>query len=74
VPVIGPTAPNSPSDSHYLYSTGWTLGRTIEHHIRPHLDDRMFDLCFFRQTREAWRACKKAKLEGGKSKASPEPK
>jgi RimJ/RimL family protein N-acetyltransferase len=50
---------------HYLYSTGWTLDRTIERHVKSNLDDRMFDLCFFSQTREAWRAWKKAKLGGG---------
>jgi RimJ/RimL family protein N-acetyltransferase len=50
---------------HYLYSTGWTLDRTIERHIKSNLDDRMFDLCFFSQTADAWRAWKKAKLERG---------
>jgi RimJ/RimL family protein N-acetyltransferase len=44
---------------HYLYSTGWTLDRTIERHIKSNLDDRMFDLCFFSQTAEAWRAWEK---------------
>jgi RimJ/RimL family protein N-acetyltransferase len=46
---------------HYLYATGWTLDRTIERHIKSNSDDRMFDLCFFSQTKEAWRAWKKAK-------------
>jgi RimJ/RimL family protein N-acetyltransferase len=46
---------------HYLYSTGWTLDRTIARHIKSNLDDRMFDLCFFSQTKEAWQAWKKAK-------------
>jgi RimJ/RimL family protein N-acetyltransferase len=46
---------------HYLYSTGWTLDRTIERHIKSNSDDRMLDLCFFSQTREAWQAWKKAK-------------
>jgi RimJ/RimL family protein N-acetyltransferase len=50
---------------HYLYSTGWTLDRTIERHIKSNLDDRMFDLCFFSQTADAWRAWKKAKLDHG---------
>jgi RimJ/RimL family protein N-acetyltransferase len=50
---------------HYLYSTGWTLDRTIERHIKSNLDDRMFDLCFFSQTADAWRAWKKAKLGHG---------
>jgi RimJ/RimL family protein N-acetyltransferase len=46
---------------HYLYSTGWTLDRTIARHIKSNSDDRMFDLCFFSQTKEAWQAWKKAK-------------
>jgi RimJ/RimL family protein N-acetyltransferase len=54
---------------HYLYSTGWTLDRTIERHVKSNSDDQMFDLCFFSQTREAWREWKKAKLGG-----SPMPK
>jgi hypothetical protein len=45
---------------HYLYSTGWTLDRTIERHIKSHAAEQMFDLCFFSQTREAWHAWKKA--------------
>jgi RimJ/RimL family protein N-acetyltransferase len=50
---------------HYLYSTGWTLDRTIERHIKSNLDDRMFDLCFFSQTADAWRAWKSARLGRG---------
>jgi RimJ/RimL family protein N-acetyltransferase len=46
---------------HYLYATGWTLDQTLPRHIKSNSDDRMFDLCFFSQTREAWRAWKKAK-------------
>jgi RimJ/RimL family protein N-acetyltransferase len=45
---------------HYLYSTGWTLDKTIERHLKSHSDDQMLDLCFFSQTREAWREWKKA--------------
>jgi RimJ/RimL family protein N-acetyltransferase len=56
---------------HYLYATGWTLDRTIERHVKSNLDDRMFDLCFFSQTREAWRAWKAAKLGGGRTAALP---
>jgi RimJ/RimL family protein N-acetyltransferase len=59
---------------HYLYSTGWTLDRTLERHIKSQLDDRMFDLCFFSQTREAWREWKRAKLGGRESGTTPEPK
>ena len=51
---------------HYLYSTGWTLDRTMERNVKSNSDDRMLDLCFFSQTREAWRAWK-AKLGGGQS-------
>jgi hypothetical protein len=29
------------------------LDRTIERHIKSNSDDRMLDLCFFSQTREA---------------------
>lgn len=54
---------------HYLYSTGWTLDRTIKRHI-----NQMFDLCFFSQTREAWREWKKAKLGSSQSGAPPKPK
>jgi hypothetical protein len=32
------------------------LDRTIERHIKSNSDDRMLDLCFFSQTREAIRA------------------
>jgi hypothetical protein len=31
----------------------------------------MFDLCFFSQTREAWREWKKAKFGSGQSGTSP---
>src|ERR1700730_13350617 len=51
---------------HYLYSTGWTLDRTMERNVKSNSDDRMLDLCFFSQTREAWRAWK-AKLGVGTS-------
>lgn len=56
---------------HYLYSTGWTLDRTMERYVKSNLDDRMFDLCFFSQTREAWRAWKAAKLAGREAAAPP---
>jgi RimJ/RimL family protein N-acetyltransferase len=46
---------------HYLYATGWTLDRTIPRHIKSNIDDRMFDLCFFSQTKESWREWKKAR-------------
>jgi hypothetical protein len=59
---------------HYLYSTGWTLDRTIERHIKSHLDDRMFDLCFFNQSREAWREWRRARLGSGQSGTPPKTK
>jgi hypothetical protein len=59
---------------HYLYNTGWTFRRTIERHIKSHSDDRMFDLCFFSQTREALREWKKARLASGQSTTPPKPK
>src|ERR1700733_4157366 len=45
---------------HYLYATGWTLERTVPQSIKAHSADRMLDLCYFSQTKEAWRAWKKA--------------
>jgi RimJ/RimL family protein N-acetyltransferase len=50
---------------HYLYSTGWTLDRTLERNVKPHSGGEMLDLCFFSQTHEAWREWKKARLAGG---------
>ena len=58
---------------HYLYSTGWTLDRTVERHVKSNTDDRMFDLCFFSQTREAWHEWKKAKLAGTPIARVPRP-
>ena len=46
---------------HYLYATGWTLDRTAPQSVKSHSGDRMFDLCYFSQTKEGWRAWKKAK-------------
>jgi RimJ/RimL family protein N-acetyltransferase len=54
---------------HYLYSTGWTLDRTAARSVKSTTDERMFDLCFFSQTREAWREWKKAR----QAKADPKP-
>ena len=47
---------------HYLHRTGWHLDRTIPRHVRSNADGSMLDLCFFSQTREAWRAWKKANV------------
>ena len=46
---------------HYLYATGWTLDRTVPKAVKAHTSEGAFDLCFFSQTREGWRAWKKAK-------------
>jgi RimJ/RimL family protein N-acetyltransferase len=59
---------------HYLYSTGWTLDRTLERNVKSHSDDRMLDLCFFSQTREGWHAWKKARLGGSESGTPPKTK
>lgn len=45
---------------HYLLKTGWTLDKTIPRHVKSRTDDTMFDLCYFSQSREAFRAWKKA--------------
>lgn len=58
---------------HYLYSTGWTLDRTVERHIKSHSGAEMLDLCFFSQTREAWREWKRAKRGGGEIATPPKP-
>ena len=54
---------------HYLLKTGWTLDKSIPRHVKSHTDGAMLDLCFFSQTRDAWRAWKKANLPGGSSTA-----
>jgi RimJ/RimL family protein N-acetyltransferase len=46
---------------HYLYATGWTLDRTVPNAVKAHTGEKMFDLCFFSQTAEGWRAWKKMK-------------
>ncbi len=46
---------------HYLHATGWTLDRTTPGSVKSHDGERMLDLCYFSQTRDAWRAWKKAK-------------
>ncbi|HLH91897.1 MAG TPA: GNAT family protein [Xanthobacteraceae bacterium] len=55
---------------HYLIRSGWHLDRTIPRHVKSHGDGAMLDLCFFSQTREAWRAWKQANLPAG---AQPPP-
>jgi RimJ/RimL family protein N-acetyltransferase len=50
---------------HYLLKTGWTLDKTIPRHIKSHVNGAVLDLCYFSQSREAWRAWKKANLPAG---------
>ena len=44
-----------------IYATGWTLDRTVPNAVKAHTGEGMFDLCFFSQTKEGWRAWKKMK-------------
>ncbi len=46
---------------HYLHATGWTLDHTAPASVKSHDGERMLDLCYFSQTRDAWRAWKKTK-------------
>lgn len=46
---------------HYLYATGWTLDHTQPNAVKSHKGDAMFDLCYFSQTADGWRAWKKMK-------------
>ena len=48
---------------HYLLKTGWVLDKTIPGHVKSHRDGAMLDLCYFSQTRDAWRAWKKKNIE-----------
>jgi RimJ/RimL family protein N-acetyltransferase len=45
----------------YLYATGWTLDRTVPNAVKANTGEGAFDLCYFSQTAEGWRAWKKAK-------------
>jgi RimJ/RimL family protein N-acetyltransferase len=45
---------------HYLRKTGWTLDRVQQGHSTSRHDGRALDLYYFSQTREQWRAWKKA--------------
>ncbi len=54
---------------HYLLKSGWQLDKTIPRHVKSHADGTMLDLCYFSQTREAWRAWKAQNL--GKAAANP---
>ena len=46
---------------HYLYATGWTLDRTVPNAVKANTGEGAFDLCFFSQTADGWRAWKKMK-------------
>ena len=48
--------------------------RTVERSIKSHADERMFDLCYFSQTRDSWRAWKKAKQAQANSEVDAEAK
>lgn len=46
----------------YLEKTGLQLDKKVERHVKSRMSDAMFDLCFFSQTAEGWRAWKRANL------------
>jgi RimJ/RimL family protein N-acetyltransferase len=46
----------------YLEKTGLQLDRKIERHVKSRITGAMYDLCFFSQTAEDWRAWKRANL------------
>jgi RimJ/RimL family protein N-acetyltransferase len=47
---------------HYLRKTGWALDRIQQGHSKSRHDGRTLDLYYFSQTREQWRAWKKANV------------
>lgn len=46
----------------YLEKTGLQFDKKIERHVKSRISDAMYDLCFFSQTAEGWRAWKRANL------------
>jgi RimJ/RimL family protein N-acetyltransferase len=56
---------------HYLIRSGWKLDKTIPKHVKSHIDGTMLDLCFFRQTRDAWRAWKKMNVPPAAENSQP---
>lgn len=46
----------------YLEKTGLHLDKKVERHVKSRISDAMFDLYFFSQTAEGWRAWKRANL------------
>lgn len=54
---------------HYLLKTGWKLEKTLKRRVKSHADGTMLDLCFFSQSREDWRAWKRANLPGQQQSA-----
>jgi len=46
----------------YLQKTGLQLDKKVERHIKSGISDTMYDLCFFSQTADGWRAWKRINL------------
>jgi len=51
----------------YLRKTGWQLDRTIKGGAQSRRGGELLDICLFSQSREAWRAWKKAHAAGRKA-------
>ncbi|HEY6258849.1 MAG TPA: GNAT family protein [Xanthobacteraceae bacterium] len=51
----------------FLQRAGWTLDQTLARRAKSNADGEMLDICLFSQSREAWRAWKKAHLPGQKT-------
>jgi RimJ/RimL family protein N-acetyltransferase len=56
--MIGSVLSHNEPVIRYLEKTGLHLDKKIERHIKSRISDAMFDLCFFSQTAEEWRAWK----------------
>jgi RimJ/RimL family protein N-acetyltransferase len=48
----------------YLHKTGWQLDRTVVGGARSRRGGEPLDICLFSQSRDAWRAWKKAHAAG----------
>jgi len=46
----------------YLQKTGLQLDKKIERHVKSRISDAMYDLCYFSQTADGWRAWKRVNL------------
>ena len=51
----------------YLRKTGWQLDRTIKGGAKSRRGGEPLDICLFSQSREAWRAWKKARAAGSEA-------